>query len=127
MNNKSGGGFACAIKGSFLALFLALLLVLIFAFLLKWTSIPESIITPVNEVIKGVSIFLGVFLGLKNQKEKGLVLGAMIGLLFTMLAFVIFSVLSCGFVFDKSLLFDTVFGCIIGGICGIICVNLKRY
>ena len=114
------------LKGTGLSLCFSLIFILVFAFCLKFTGISESIITPVNQVIKGISIFLGVFLALKKHKKHGLVCGLLIGFLFTIVAFVTFSVLCGSFVFTKSLLTDMLFGAIIGGICGIISVNLKK-
>lgn len=113
-------------KGSLCALCISLVLILAFAFLLKFTNIPESAITPINQVIKGVSIFFGVFIGLRKIKELGLFSGLLIGFIYIMLAFVIFSILNGGFSFDLTLLTDIIFGAVIGGICGIICVNIKK-
>ncbi|MBO5394365.1 MAG: TIGR04086 family membrane protein [Clostridia bacterium] len=128
---KSGGGNRSSIvssiaKGSIVALCSSLLLVLVFAFLLKFTNIPDSAITPVNQVIKGVSVFLGVFVGMKKIKELGLISGLLIGVVYTIAAFFVFSILAGGFVFDLTFITDIVFGAIIGGVCGIICVNLKK-
>ena len=109
-----------------IALCISLVLVLVFAFLLKFTNIPDSAISPVNQVIKGVSIFLGVFIGLKKCKELGLVSGLLIGFIYTLLAFLVFSILSGSFTFNITLLTDIVFGAIIGAICGIISVNIKK-
>ncbi len=113
-------------KGTMIALCISLVLVLVFAFLLKFTNIPDSAISPVNQVIKGVSIFLGVFIGLKKCKELGLVSGLLIGFIYTLLAFLVFSILSGSFTFNITLLTDIVFGAIIGAICGIISVNIKK-
>ena len=77
-------------KGVLVAVCISLVLVLLFAFLLKFTNIPESTIKPVNQVIKGLSIFIGVFVGLKKSKELGLVSGLLIGLIYTIAAFLIF-------------------------------------
>ena len=77
-------------------------------------------IAPVNEVIKGVSIFFGVFVGLRKYKKMGLLNGILIGFLFTVVAFLVFSLLDGTFSFDRTLLNDIVFGSIIGAICGII-------
>lgn len=114
------------LKGSVYALCISLVSVLVFAFCLKFTPLSESLITPINQVIKGVSIFLGVLLGLKKQKEMGLASGLLIGLVYTIVAFFAFSALNHSFVFDRTLVNDIIFGTIIGGICGIICVNLKK-
>ena len=113
-------------KGTLLALCTSLVLVLVFAFLLKFTNISDSAIAPVNQVIKGVSIFLGVFIGLRKCKELGLVSGFLIGFIYTLVAFLLFSILSGSFTFDLSLLTDAVFGAVIGAICGIISVNIKK-
>ena len=114
------------LKGSVYALCISLVCVLVFAFCLKFTPLSESLITPINQVIKGVSIFLGVLLGLKKQKEMGLASGLLIGLVYTVVAFFAFSALNHSFVFDRTLVNDIIFGTIIGGICGIICINLKK-
>lgn len=114
------------LKGSVYALCISLVCVLVFAFCLKFTPLSESLITPINQVIKGVSIFLGVLLGLKKQKEMGLASGLLIGLVYTIVAFFAFSALNHSFVFDRTLVNDIIFGTIIGGICGIICINLKK-
>jgi putative membrane protein (TIGR04086 family) len=99
---------------------------LVFAFLLKFTNLPDSAIKPINQVVKGVSIFLGVFIGMKKSKEMGLVCGFLIGISYTLLAFLIFSILSGSFAVDLTLLTDLIFGAIIGAICGIICINIKK-
>ncbi len=113
-------------KGTLIALCISLVLVLIFAFLLKFTNISDSAISPINQVIKGISIFFGVFIGLKKSKELGLVSGLLIGFIYTFLAFFVFSILNGSFSFDVTLLTDIVFGAVIGAICGIICVNIKK-
>lgn len=114
------------VKGTLIALCVSLVLVLIFAFLLKFTNIPDSAIKPINQVIKGASVFIGVFVGMKKIKELGLVSGLLIGVIYTILAFLVFSILGGSFGFDLTLLTDIVFGAVIGAICGIICVNLKK-
>lgn len=113
-------------KGVLVAVCISLVLVLLFAFLLKFTNIPESTIKPVNQVIKGLSILIGVFIGLKKSKELGLVSGLLIGLIYTIVAFLIFSCLGGVFAFDLTFLTDILFGAVMGAICGIICVNLKK-
>ncbi len=115
------------LKGVVVSLCVSLVCILFFAFLLRFTNISESLITPVNQVIKGVSIFIGVFVGMRKVKEKGILNGLLIGFFFTILAFLVFSLLDGQFDFDKTLLNDIIFGSIIGGICGIICVNLKKF
>ncbi len=126
-SDEKKGNVKPIIKGVLVALAISLVAILLFAFLLRWTNISDSIIAPVNQVIKGVSIFLGVFFGLKKVKQNGIINGLIIGFLYTIVAFLVFSLLDGAFCFDKSLLNDILFGTIIGAICGIICVNLKKF
>lgn len=126
VKEKKGGMLLSLLKGVIISLCVSLISILIFAFLLKFTNISESIITPINQIIKGVSIFLGVFLGLRSEKKMGLLSGLLIGMIYTLLAFVVFSALNGSFVFDRTLITDFCFGGIIGAICGIICVNIKK-
>ncbi len=113
-------------KGVVVGLCVSLVGILLFAFILRFTSISDKVIAPVNEVIKGVSIFFGVFIGLKKYKKMGLLNGILIGFLFTVVAFLVFSLLDGAFCFDRTFVNDMLFGSIIGAICGIICVNLKK-
>lgn len=126
LKNDKNKLLSVVLKGVVVGLCVALVGILLFAFVLRFTSVSDKIIAPVNQVIKGVSIFLGVFLGLKNHKTNGLLSGLSIGLLFTVIAFLVFSLLDGNFVFDKTFFSDIIFGSIIGAICGIICVNLKK-
>lgn len=118
--------FLSIVKGSLIALCVSLVGILIFAFCLKFTSLSDKLITPINQVIKGISIFLGVFFGLRKRKDKGLLGGLMIGLIYTIVAFLVFSLLNSSFVFDLTLAYDIIFGTLIGGICGIITINVKK-
>lgn len=113
--------------GTLVALCVSLMLVLALAFCLRFFGFSEGALNVIVEIIKGVSILLGTFWALKHTKEMGLLSGTMIGLGFTIVSFLVFSVLD-GFTFDFSttLLTNIIFGSIIGAISGIIAVNLKK-
>ena len=114
------------IKGSLIALCISLVGILIFAFILKFASISDKAIRPINQIIKGVSVLIGVFVAMRKVDKMGLVGGLLIGLVYTILAFVVFSTLDGHFVFNLTLLNDLLFGEIIGAICGLIAVNVKK-
>lgn len=118
--------FLSLLKGSLMALSISLILICIFAFLLRFCDIKTEAIKPINQVIKIVSILIGVFYGLKKSTEMGLITGLFIGLVYTILAFVVFSVLNGGFNFERSLINDIIFGGISGAIVGVIAVNFKK-
>ena len=114
------------LKGSLISLALSLVLILIFAFFIKYVAVPENAIKPINQVIKGISLLVGTFIALKKSSQMGLINGLLIGLTYTVLAFVVFSILDGHFEFSKTLVNDLLFGGIIGGIFGVIAVNFKK-
>lgn len=114
------------IKGSLVALCISLVGILIFAFILKFADISDGAIRPINQIIKGVSILVGVFVAMRKVDKMGLVGGLLIGVFYTIIAFVVFSILDKNFSFNLTLLNDLLFGGIMGAICGIIAVNVKR-
>ncbi len=113
------------LKGSLIALVISLVLVLVFAFVLRFVPLSEGVIGPVNQVIRGISIVIGTIIALKKTKEMGLIIGLLIGFVYTILSFLSFSILRGEFEFTKTILNDLAFASIIGGISGIIAVNLK--
>lgn len=126
-SKDSGSIILKIIKGALYALCVSLALILVFAFLLRFIAIDEETISPVVQVIKGVSILIGVLIALKSVSEMGFLNGIIIGLSYTIIAFLCFSMLDgFKFEFNKVLLNDIIFGSIIGGISGIIAVNMKK-
>ena len=123
-NSKTAEGssiFLCVLKGVISAIFLSLVGILVFALVIKLAGLVSGLIRPINQVIKGVSIFVGTFIGIRGKKEKALVKGILIGLSYTILSFIIFSVLNGSFAINKSLLFDVLFLSLMGAISGMIC------
>ena len=118
--------FLTVLKGSLVALSISLIGILIFAFILRFIPVSDALIMPVNQVIKGVSVLIGTIIALKKTKEMGLVSGLLIGLFYTIISFLTFSILDGNFTISITTLNDLLFGGIIGGICGIIAVNLKK-
>ena len=113
--------------GTCAALGASMVLVLVFAFCLRFFGMSDGVITIVVQIIKGLSVLFGTFIALKKQKELGIWTGVLIGAMFTALSFLVFSVLDgFRFEFSSTILIDLVFGSIIGGISGIIAVNLKK-
>ena len=123
---NKGSNFLVVLKGVFWALTVSLLCVLIFAFIIKFTNISESAIMPINQVIKVLSILVGCWVASKKIKSNGWLWGLIIGAIYTLLAFVVFSILDGEFRFTLSLLNDLVFGAVLGLISGIITFALRK-
>lgn len=114
------------IKGALSAISLALVLILLFAVLIRFTSLSDQFIKPVNQVIKIVCILFGVKLSLKHDKQKGWLKGLLIGFIFSVIAYLLFSILSMEFSFGLTTIVDIVFSSLIGLIAGVLLVNLQK-
>ncbi len=114
------------LKGSLSAVSISLVSILIFALIIHFTGLSESFIMPINQVIKIVSIFVGTLLALKTNREQGFIKGILIGLFYTVIAYVLFSILSSSISIGVTSLNDLALSSLIGGISGVIVVNLKK-
>ncbi len=114
------------LKGSLTAVSVALFAIFIFALVIRFASVPDFLIKPINQVIKVLSILFGVVIALKSDNSKGLKKGAVIGAIFSVIAYLVFSILSQNFAFDWTVIVDLIFACVIGGLCGMIIVNLRK-
>ncbi len=110
------------LKATLLSLLFSLIFVLIFALIIRWASVPDNVIVPVNYVIKFLSLLLGAMIGFKNRKN-GILKGAILGLLFMLLTFVVFQAMD-GFKDIRFNWIDLICLPIGGAILGVIKVNL---
>lgn len=109
------------IRGGLLSFVFATILVLIFSLIVKLTNMSAGAVPVVNQVIKILSVFLGIFLSLKSR-EKCWLKGILAAILFAVLSFVVFSLLAGSFNwggFGIDLAIDAVVGAIAGIICGL--------
>jgi len=78
-------------RGVSLAIIVCLAAVLIFALVIQFTGLPESVIMPVNQFIKVLAIFIGCFFSLRGS--KGWLKGGLVGLIAGGLTFLLFALL----------------------------------
>lgn len=112
------------LKGLIISILISFALIILLAFSLKWFSLDEKYISPLNLVIKTVSVLIGSFVAIKGE-NKGLIKGVVFGLIYILSAFLSFSLLSNSFNVNSGLLLDILFACIAGGLVGIIKVNAR--
>ena len=126
MSEKVSTGFLKqSLRGVLIAILISLAGVLIFSLVIRLALLNSGVIKAVNQFIKIMSVFLGCFFSLKENKGllKGLIVGIIIS---TFLIYLIFALISGNSVFSLSFLIDLIFGIIVGGISGVIAVNVKR-
>ena len=112
-------------KSLLISLIITFAAIITFAFVIKWANLPDSVITPVNLVIKAVSVFFGAMI-LTKGSTKGLLNGLIFALVYTLMAFTVFSILAGEFSLGLGLVADFGFTAIVGVIGGIIGVKIKK-
>lgn len=112
-----------AAKAVIAAVVFSLAAVLLFALVIKLFSVPSSAITVVTRIIKALAIAGGVILFVKD--ERGLLKGAAAGTLGAAVTYLIFAAIAGG-KFSVLFLAELLFGAIIGGVAGIIAVNIRK-
>ena len=101
-------------KGVMCAVIVTLLFILVFAFIIQMAGISNSVISPVMQVVKVISIFVAVAIAIKPVKSKGWLYGILVGILYMVLTFTIFSLLDGHFVIGMSALSDFLFEALAG-------------
>ena len=105
------------IKGTAISIILSLILLTIYAALLSYTSISENTMVPVIITITGISILIGSSIGTKKLKKNGLINGAIIGILYILIIYIISSIFNSNFAINLMSLIMIGIG-LIGGILG---------
>ena len=118
--------FTALLKGVFVGLIISVIGILLFAFVLKFVALNDTVIKIINQIIKVLSVLFGVMVVLKKDKSQGLIKGALVGCLYTLSSYFLFSLLVASFNFSLTIIYDLIFSGVVGLICGVIFVNTKR-
>ena len=113
-------------KGCLFALCFSLIAILIFAFVLRFIEMGDMAIKIVNQIIKTLSILFGVFICLKSEKDAGLIKDLFVAVIYTIVSFLVFSILSGAFSFGTNLIFDVLFSIVIGFVSSMLVISISR-
>lgn len=116
-------GILSVLKFCLLGLVITLLGIVIFALVLKFADVPTVAISYVNNAIKAISIFFVVLCIKKNNEEKLLIRSIVAGIIYSVLSFVVFSIMNGGFVLDMSFVSDLLFAVVVSVVASVI-INL---
>ena len=122
---KKGNVALELITASIIAVLISLILILLGALIIKWLNLSDGWLMPINQVIKAVSLLAGALIAFKDRR-KGWLKGLALGVIYVILAFLIFSLIAMTFKIDISLLWDLLLGAGMGLICGVIAVNVRK-
>lgn len=114
--------FVNVFKGVLLSFLITVVLLMILSLILAYTNVQESIIPATIMIITGVSILIGSSYSNIRLKKNGIFNGAMVGMLYIVIIYLISSLLNCNFGLNvKSIImiFIALFLGVLGGIIGV--------
>ncbi len=111
------------LKGISISLFLSLSMIFVLSILVSNTKFSESLIKPATMIITFISIFCRAYSVSKTKKEKGIVNGITMGIIYVGILYLISVILNYGFYLTLSSIIMIVIGMIGGLIGGVIGVN----
>ena len=114
------------IKSSLVGVVASILMVLLFAFVLKFVDLNSSVIGTIDQIIKIASIFISVLALSKSNGDKLLTKGLIVGAVYSIITFIVFSILNGGIVFSVAIFSDLAFSALVGGSSAILLNLTKR-
>jgi putative membrane protein (TIGR04086 family) len=122
--NREENIFLPTLIGACFTVIVSLIAVIIFSVIVKNFNISSTVIKTVNQFIKSITIFAGCMIFVLGS--GGIYKGAILGGISSVILQLIFSLIAGSFIGFKTIFIDLIFCAVIGGICGIISVNLKK-
>lgn len=113
------------LKGLGYSYILTLATLLIYNLALTFTSLSGNSIAMASSAITTASSAFGGFYASKNIKEKGLIYGLLVGLMYIVCLTLIVSLAKDSFVFEMDILYKVLLVSLAGGIGGVLGVNFK--
>ena len=114
------------IKGSIISIIFSLVCLTIFAAVLAYTSVSETTMIPVIIVITGISILIGSSISTMHIKNKGLINGAIVGIIYVLFLYIVSSIIGMQFQLNLNSIIMMLVGIVTGMIGGIIGVNINK-
>jgi len=128
--SQNTGFLTCPIKTIFknilISYAITFILLLIFAFVITYTSVPYSIVSPISIVITVVSILTAGILNGKNSSEKGWLTGCITGLIYMLILYIAGSIVFKNPGITTNGVIMIIIGIISGAAGSIIGINNKK-
>lgn len=112
-------------KGIVFSLLISIFSVIIFAIIVKFANLSAKTVEIVNTALKILSIFLGTLLAIGSGRQ-GLFKGGLIGLLFVLVSYLVFSLINGSFSVNPLTAFDVIFSLAAGLLSGVFAVNVRK-
>ena len=115
---------AAILKSSLVAVIITLICFTLFAVIIKVADMQETIIPPVVQVVRTLSIAFGGMLAARASKKMGWLKGGITGIVYILWAFLISSLFGGPAVMGSLILSDLLLGVVAGAVGGVIGVNI---
>jgi len=102
------------VRGTLFALVVTLVLVLVFALIVRMSGLSGITLNIISQIIKVVSIFVGVGICIRSFQKRGWLYGGIMGILYTAFAFFVFSIIGTNFDITVGFLYDMLFAIVVG-------------
>lgn len=122
---SSGSNLIRILKGSVFAIVLTLILLLIYSALLTYTGLNENTIPAFIIAITAISILAGSLVSSMNIKKNGLTNGALVGLIYILVIYLLSSIIGKSFSLNMYSVIMIIASILAGALGGIIGVNKK--
>ena len=122
--NSYGNVFFAIIKGVLLSVALSFAFAVVFAAVLRVTALSDTVIYPVNQTLKALSVAIGALAVVRG--EKGWLKGGAIGLLTTALSYLAFSAIGGDFSLSWLIFVELLIAFSVGALGGIVAVNFRE-
>lgn len=113
------------IKGVIFSLIISVLTVIVFAIIVKFANLSSKTVEIVNIALKIISILTGTLLAVGSGRQ-GLFKGGIIGLLFVLVSYLVFSLINGSFSVNPLTAFDVIFCLVAGLLSGVFAVNVRK-
>lgn len=105
------------------AVIISLAFVLAFTLVIQLFSIPTSVVKPINQVLKILSIAAGGLIFIRGG--RGLIKGAIYGVIAVVVTYFLYAAIAGSISFSWKFLVELIIGGAAGAVSGIIAVNIK--
>lgn len=113
------------LKGLGAAILITLGGMAVLAALVIFTPISDALLTVLNQLLKVASIFFGTLFAVGRGGERGFALGALVGLIYMVLGYLIYSIIDGVLAPAAQMSLEFLLGALIGAISGVIAANLR--
>ena len=111
--------------GLFTAVFVTLVAMLLLAAALVYLRFGDRLLTVLNQLLKLVSIVLGVCVAVPRGAERGLATGVLVALIYTVLGYILYLLLGGGSFAVGTMLGEMMLGSAAGAVTGAVRANLS--